>query len=225
MPAPDETTPASGCPSAEVRWISFWIALIFGSIGWLPTLAGTVIAGLGYHWAGLFFAPPNQIFQIIGTAISVYLIFTIGFACKELIPTAARKWHWWRWHTLYAILTFTTVFITGGMFGIEFPFLVAYAATSAMTAEAIDLLWTKPWRPGPSEELLAARRAALRRGEDPSLITADDIPRTSDRTNNEPFPTCLCWSGGVGAEELERDIALNPPLPLLCGPFSSSAWR
>nr|WP_226360828.1 transposase [Pseudonocardia sp. ICBG1142] len=41
----------------------------------------------------------------------------------------------------------------------------------------------------------------------------------------EPFPTCFRWSGGVGAEELGRDIALNPSSPLVWVPFSTSVRR
>ncbi|WP_224389091.1 hypothetical protein [Pseudonocardia sp. ICBG1293] len=180
----DDAPQQSRCSLAEVRWISFWVTLIFGFIGWLPVLGAALLAGFGYLWVGLLQVPENQELRIASAAISIYLIANFIGAFKGFILVRLRGCQWYYWYLFYAVLTFGVAIASGWMFGIDPAFLVAYSGTVAICGGIIEMVWLKPWQPGPSDELLAARRAAMRRGDDPSLIAEDDIRRASDHTDN-----------------------------------------
>ncbi|WP_224392785.1 hypothetical protein [Pseudonocardia sp. ICBG1293] len=180
----DDAPQQSRCSLAEVRWISFWVTLILGFIGWLPVLGAALLAGFGYLWVGLLQVPENQELRIAGAAISIYLIANLIAAFKGFILARLRGCPWYYWNLFYAVLTFGVAIASGWMFRIDPAFLVVYSGTVALCGGIVEIVWLKPWQPGPSDELLAARRAALRRGDDPSLITEDDIRRTSDLANN-----------------------------------------
>ncbi len=171
---PDNGPSSPGRFLIKGRWIGFTIAFAFGFVGWLPVLAGALISGLGYQWASDPPPPHSPILQVVGAAISAYLFVVIVAPFRVFAPVTPKKDSWRLWYLLYAGLTFLSAAGAGAAFRIALPFIPVYACTTALCAGAIEMMWLKPWQPGPSDELIAARLAALQRGEDPSKITEDN---------------------------------------------------
>lgn len=157
------------------RWEYFIAFFLLGLLGWIPAFIGALTAGLVGHLSGFYPVFEGPALRIVLGAGITYLLAAALNACKAFMQALPKSWAWWRWEIVNFCLTCGAALLGGWVVGIRGAPLLVYAVTSAVVAEMVNVVCLRPWRPGPSPELIEARKAALRRGEDPSLITEDDV--------------------------------------------------
>lgn len=157
------------------RWTYFIAFFLLGLLGWIPAFMGALTAGLVGHFSGFYPIFDNPVLRIVLGAGITYLFVAALNACKAFMQNLPKGWAWWRWEVVNFCLTCVAALLGGWVVGIWGVPLLGYAVTAAVVAEVVNVVCLRPWRPGPSPELIEARKAALRRGEDPSLITEDDV--------------------------------------------------
>jgi len=161
--------------SFKGRWAHFGAFFLLGLLRWLPVFIGSIAAGFGCRLAGAASHSGVTASQAVLAATASYLLVAALNACKAFTQALPKGWAWWRWAVVNFCLTCAAALLGGWVVGIGGVPLLVYAVTAAVVAEVVNVVCVRPWRPGPSPELIEARKAALRRGEDPSLITEDDV--------------------------------------------------